>query len=187
MRAPSPVKALPILALTALAALGACHKAQPPVAANATTVQTTSPGPTQAPGLWVQRVSDQHGARMTKICLDAAAATTLAGFDQALNGHCSRHDMAQAADGSWHFSTSCDLGPSGQVTTEGVMHGDFASHFVVEAHIQTFGAVQSSANGPARVIADVRRVGDCPADMKPGDVILPGGAHARVDQLSAHA
>jgi hypothetical protein len=182
MRAPSP-----ILALAALAALAACHKAPAPVASNVAPIQAASAGPTQAPGLWVQRVSDAHGARVTKVCLDAGAATTLAAFDQTLAGQCSRRDMAQAADGTWHFSTSCDMGPWGKVATEGVMRGDFASHYVVEARSQTVGAAQSAADGPARVIADIRRVGDCPADMKPGDVILPGGGRARVDQLSARA
>jgi len=191
MRAPSrmlalPILARPILAVAALAALGACHRTEPTATA-ITPIQASSPGPAQTPGLWVQRVSDRRGARVTKICLDAGAAGALASFDQGLSGHCSRRDMARAADGSWHFSTSCDMGPWGKVATEGVMRGDFASHYVVEARSQTVGAVQTAADGPARVLADIRRVGDCPADMKPGDVILPGGDRARIDQLSAHA
>jgi hypothetical protein len=180
MRAPTPV-----LALAALAALAACHKAQPP-AANVAPIQTASAGVATAPGLWVQRVSDRRGAHVTKVCLDAGASSALASFDHDLSGRCSRHDMAQASDGSWHFSTSCDMGPWGKVATEGVIRGDFASHYVVEARSQTVGATQTAANGPTRVIADIRRVGDCPADMKPGDVILPGGGRARVDQLAAH-
>jgi hypothetical protein len=44
-----------------------------------------------------------------------------------------------------------------------------------------------AANGPDRMKADVRRIGDCPADMKPGDVILPGGAHTRLEALAGHA
>jgi hypothetical protein len=93
--------------------------------------------------------------------------------------------MARAADGSWHFSTACDMGAGGRVSTEGVLHGDFASHYTIEAQSQTVGA--ATANGPDRVKADVRRLGDCPADMKPGDVILPDGAHTRLDNLAGHA
>jgi len=176
-----------LLALALLAALGACNRTASPPSADVATVAAAA-GPQQAPGLWLQSVSDRRGVRTMRYCLDDAAAAALAAFNRQLNGRCSRHDIAKAADGTWHFSTSCDMGAwGGQVATEGVMHGDFATHYVVEANSQTVGAAQSAANGPARVSADIRRQGDCPADMKPGDVILPGGAHARVDQLSAHA
>jgi hypothetical protein len=178
----------PVLALTAFAVcgIGGCHKAQPPASA-LTPIQPAATTPAPAPGLWQETVSDRHGARVVKLCLDAASAASLASFDQSLNGRCTRHDMARAADGSWHFSTSCDMGPWGKVATEGVMRGDFASHYSVEATTQTIDAAQSAANGPGRVRADVRRLGDCPSDMKPGDVVLPGGQRTRLDQVSGRA
>lgn len=168
----------------ALAALGACHKPAPAPAASAHIAIAEN---RQAPGLWVERVADRHGARETRYCLDAAASTALAAFDRRLNAHCARHDMAQAADGTWHFSTSCDMGAAGKVASEGVMRGDFRSHYVVEAQTQTVGAADAADDGPGRVSADVRRAGDCPSGMKPGDVILPGGAHARLGALGASA
>ncbi|HEX3919069.1 MAG TPA: DUF3617 family protein [Caulobacteraceae bacterium] len=172
--------------LLAIAALGACHKAEP--AAHITPIQpTAAASPAATPGLWIERVSDRHGSRVTKLCLDAGAATSLASFNQSLAGHCSRHDMARAADGSWHFSTSCDMGPAGKVATEGVMRGDFSNHYVVEARSQTVGAAESAADGPGRVVADVRRAGDCPSDMKPGDVVMPDGARSHLNQLTGHA
>jgi len=179
MRAPNR-----LLALALMATLGACNRT--PHAADGATVALTA-APQVAGGLWAQRVSDAHGAREIRYCLDSAAANTLTSFDQRLAGRCSRHDMARAADGSWRFATACDMGAWGKVATEGVMHGDFASHYMIEAQSQTEGAAQSRADGPDRIKADVRRVGDCPKDMKPGDVILPGGAHARLETLASHA
>jgi hypothetical protein len=173
-----------ILALAALAAVSACHKPAPGPTSSAA---IAAPGPHLAPGLWVQKVADRHGVSVTRYCLDAASAGALAAFDHAQNGHCSRHDMARAADGSWHFSTACDMGAWGKVATEGVMKGDFTSHYVVEANSQTVGAAQSAVNGPWRVTADIRRAGDCPKDMHPGDVLLPGGVHTRLDVLAGHA
>lgn len=176
-----------LLALALAAALGACNRT-PHAQANADSATVTLPtGPQIASGLWAQRVSDSHGARETRYCLDAAAAGALASFDRQLGGRCTRHQMARAADGSWHFSTACDMGAWGKVATEGVMRGDFASHYQVEAQSQTVGASQSSADGPDRIKADVRRVGDCPKDMKPGDVILPGGARTRLEALAGQA
>jgi hypothetical protein len=174
-----------LLALATLAALTACHR--PAAGPTSTAHISAAPGPHLAAGLWEQRVSDRRGVSLTRYCLDAAGASALAAFDREQSGRCSRHDMARAADGSWHFSTACDMGAWGKVATEGVMQGDFQSHYVIEAHSQTVGASTPAANGPWRVKADVRRAGDCPKDMKPGDVILPNGARSRLDTLAGHA
>jgi hypothetical protein len=176
-----------LLALAVMAALAACNRtSQSHTDAGATTVALQN-GPHVAAGLWSQRVSDSRGAAETRYCLDAASAGALASFAHQLAGRCGRHDMAQAADGSWRFATSCDMGAWGKVSTEGVMRGDFARRYTVEAQSQTAGAADAAADGPGRVRADVRRLGDCPADMRPGDVILPGGAHTRLDSLAGHA
>jgi hypothetical protein len=182
MRAPNR-----LLALALVAALGACNRTPHAHAAADGATVALAAAPRVAGGLWAQRVSDSHGAREIRYCLDDNAASTLAVFDRQLAGRCSRHDMARAADGSWRFSTACDMGAWGKVATEGVMHGDFARHYVVEAQSQTVGAAQSAADGPDRIKADVRRIGDCPKDMKPGDVILPGGAHTRLETFASHA
>jgi len=176
-----------LLALALVAALGACNRTPHAHAGADSATVALAAGPHVASGLWAQRVSDSRGAHETRYCLDAAAASTLASFDRQLGGRCSHHDMAQAADGSWHFSTACDMGAWGKVATRGVMQGDFARHYTIEAQSQTVGAAQSLADGPGRMKADVRRIGDCPKDMKPGDVILPGGAHARLEALADHA
>ena len=183
MRAP-----IRLLALAFVAALGACNRTpQGHTSADGGASVALPTGPQVASGLWAQRVSDSRGAHETRYCLDAAAASTLAAFDRQLGDHCRRHEMARAADGSWHFSTACDMGAGGKVATEGVMHGDFASRYTVEAQSQTIGAARSAANGPGRIKAQVRRIGDCPKDMKPGDVILPDGAHTRLETLAGHA
>jgi hypothetical protein len=182
MRAPNR-----LLALALLAAVVACNRTPHAHAVADSATVVLASGPHVASGLWAQRVSDSHSVRETRYCLDAAAANTLASFDRQLGGRCSQHAMARAADGSWHFSTSCDMGGWGKVATKGVMQGDFANHYTIEAQSQTVGAAQNLANGPGRMKADVRRIGDCPKDMKPGDVILPGGAHTRLEALASHA
>jgi hypothetical protein len=175
-----------LLAVALLAALGACNRTASPPSADVATVSVAA-GPQPASGLWLQSVSDRRGVRTTRYCLDDAAAAALAAFNRQLNGRCSRHDIAKAADGTWHFSTSCDMGRGGKVATEGVMRGDFHSHYFVEAETQTVGATDSAANGPSRVLADVQRQGDCPKDMKPGDAVLPDGARSRLEALAGRA
>jgi hypothetical protein len=177
---------LPLLALALAGALVGCNRHGAP-ADDTAKIALPPAGPSVAAGLWSQTVSDSHAPRETRYCLDPASAGALSALDTHLSKGCSRHDMAQASDGSWHFSTACDMGAWGKVTTAGVMKGDFASHYTVEADTQTVGAAQGGVNGPGRIKADVRRLGDCPADMKPGDVILPGGGKASVRSLGASA
>jgi hypothetical protein len=171
--------------LTLLSLLAACQKPAPAASGG---VAIPGAGGVQRPaGLWVERVSDSHGVTVTRYCLDAGADSRLSYLGRQLNGRCAKHDMAQAADGSWHFSTACDMGAWGKVSTEGVIRGDFTSHYTVDAQSQTVGAKAADIDGPRRIRADLRRVGDCPSGMKPGDVALPGGGEATVDQFSAPA
>jgi hypothetical protein len=171
--------ATPILALAALAALGACNRTHPSAKVAIAPVEATPAGPQMAAGLWRQRVTGNRGVSVTRYCLDAGAAGALASFNQQLSGHCAEHQMALTADGAWRFRTACDTA-WGKLVTEGSMRGDFASHYVVEA-------AQQSVAGMSHVTADVKRLGDCPNDMKPGDVILPGGARARLGDMAANA
>jgi hypothetical protein len=175
-----------LLMFAALAALGACHRTAATPSAEVATISVTG-GPQQAAGLWSQTVSDRHGAKTLRYCLDAASAGALAAFNRQLDGRCMRHDIARAADGTWHFSTSCDMGAAGKVATEGVMRGDFRDHYFVEAESQTVGAADRKADGPGRVLADIQRLGDCPKEMKAGDVVMPDGARSRLETLAAHA
>jgi hypothetical protein len=175
-----------LLALMVLAGLGACHRHAHPPSAEVATISVGG-GPQPAAGLWSQSVSDRNGVRTLKYCLDGPAASSLAAFGRQLNGRCSRHDIARAADGTWRFATSCDMGTAGKVATEGVMRGDFRSHYFVEAESQTVQAADGAANGPGRVLADVQRLGDCPRDMRAGDVVLPDGGHSRLETLAAPA
>jgi hypothetical protein len=175
-----------LLMFAALAALGACHRTATTPTADVATISVTG-GPQLAPGLWSQTVSDRHGAKTLRYCLDAASAGAMAAFNRQLDGRCTRHDIAKAADGTWHFSTSCDMGAGGKVATEGVMRGDFHDHYFVEAESQTIGAADRGADGPGRVLADIQRLGDCPKEMKAGDVVMPDGARSRLETLAGHA
>ena len=176
----------PVLTLAVLAALGACNRTAPTPSADVATISVAG-GPQLGPGLWSQSVSDRHGVKTLRYCLDAASAGALAAFNRQLDGRCSRRDIAMATGGIWRFSTSCDMGAAGKVATEGVIRGDFKTHYFVEAESQTVDAADRGVNGPNRMLADIQRLGDCPRDMKAGDVVLPDGRRSRLETLAAHA
>jgi|SRR5579872_4200609 len=168
------MRAMPlIIALAAIGALPACHKRQasPPLAAAA-----VIPGggeTARAAGLWEERVTDRDGVSVSQLCLDDVSAGQLSYLGRQLDGRCQRDVMAEAANGEWHFTTTC-----GAVTTEGVAHGDFAKHYVVEA-------LTTAGGAPRRVVAEITWQGACPKTMRAGDIVLPGGAHARTSDLGA--
>lgn len=168
-----------VLALGALAALGACNRVPSSAKVAIPAADPAQTEPQLAVGLWRQRVSGPQGVSVTRYCLDQAAAASLASFNQQLGGRCSEHQMALQSDGAWRFKTTCDT-RLGAVTTQGSMRGDFAAHYVVQA-------AQQSVRGTAHMTADVERLGDCPAGMQPGDVILPDGSKGRVGALDASA
>jgi hypothetical protein len=178
--------AKPVLTLAVLAALGACHRTASMPSAEVAMISVTG-GPQLGPGLWSQSVSDRHGVKTLRYCLDAASAGALAAFNRQLDGRCSHRDMTVAAGGIWRFSTSCDMGAAGKVATQGVIRGDFQTHYFIEAESRTVGAADRTANRPNRVLADIQRLGDCPREMKAGDVVLPDGGHSRLETLAAHA
>ncbi|HTX48136.1 MAG TPA: DUF3617 family protein [Caulobacteraceae bacterium] len=167
------------------AALGACHKHAPPPRLDAVAIPGAS-GAQLAPGLWVEAISDRRGVVQTRYCLDPTTAGRLAYLGGQLNSHCARRDMAQGSDGAWHFATSCDMGRWGKVSTEGVIRGDFRSHYTVEARTVTTGAT-ATPNGESRITADLRRIGGCPPDMKPGDIVSSAGGRASINGLQAPA
>jgi hypothetical protein len=180
MRAVTPVLALAALAsLATLAALGACNRTHGGAKVAIPAADTAPAAPQIAPGLWRQRVTGARDVSVTRYCLDAGTASALVAFNQQLAGRCAEHQMALGADGAWRFRTACDTA-MGKLVTSGAMHGDFASHYVVEAQ-------QQSVGGVSHVSADVKRLGDCPSDMKPGDVVLPDGARSRLSDLPASA
>jgi hypothetical protein len=178
--------AKPVLTLAVLVALGACHRTTPMPSADMATISVTG-GPQLGAGLWSQSVSDRRGVKTLRYCLDAAAAGALAAFNRQLDGRCSRRDMTVDAGGTWRFSTSCDMGVGGKVSTEGVIRGDFQTHYFIEATTQTAGAADRGADGPNRMLADIQRLGDCPRNMRAGDVVLPDRARSRLETLAAHA
>jgi uncharacterized protein DUF3617 len=180
MRAAPPIAALAALAsLATLAGLSACNRSHTGAKVAIPAADAAPADPQMAGGLWRQRVSGAQGVSVTRYCLDASAASALASFNQQLSGRCAEHQMALSADGAWRFRTACDTA-LGKLVTSGAMRGDFASHYVVEAQ-------QQSVGGVSHVTADVKRLGDCPSDMKPGDVVLPGGARSRLSDLPASA
>lgn len=165
-------------AALALVALAACGKktdeAQPGAAPAA-----SAPGPVAAaefphptPGLWESKMAVNGGgqAMTSRICYDEVFAKQASIMGQEMSSEMGcQQTLTRQIDGSLKMSATCK-GPDGKpMLTEGVIRGDFKSAYSVE-----FTRDASDPPDATGMKIEARRVGDCPADFKPGDIEVNG-------------
>jgi len=175
-----------MVSVVALLALAACAKKDESAASAtgspasatapaATMARETTP-PSRKAGLWEQTVQSDKMTQTTSMCLDDAFSKkmTVWGQDSGKQA-CEKSVVAPRLGGGWTFSSVCDMGPSGKISSEGVAIGDFASHIVVDITSSTTGSSMPQANGEHKMRMEATWKGPCPAGMRAGDVTLPGG------------
>jgi hypothetical protein len=182
-------------AVAALAALAGCNKkadesttapaaegALPPGEVPAAQAPVpTAPGapalpPKRKAGLWEQTVSTGGMTQTSRLCVNAAVEEKLGWWSQqATQDRCAQTDFKPGA-GGWTFSSTCDLGAGGKTVTKGVATGDFSSAYQMDMTSTTTGSTTQHMNGEHKMTMKAAWKGPCPADMRPGDMILtPGG------------
>jgi hypothetical protein len=98
---------------------------------------------------------------------------------------CSQQKVKPVA-GGWEFESVCSVpGAGGTVTSHGSATGDFSSKYVVKVHSTTTGSSIPQANGEHDIQMSATWEGPCPADMKAGDMLLPGGVKMSGDAMRA--
>lgn len=164
------------LAAVALAACGQKDDAAPggvppKTAAPAAGPLAAADWPTPSPGLWETKllVEDKTEATASRICYDAALAKQMGVFGQQMNAQAGcQNTVNRQVDGSLAFTATCP-GPDGKMaTSRGVIRGDFKTGYSVE-----FSDADDPAGAPPSRM-QATRLGDCPADFKPGDVEVAG-------------
>ena len=171
--------------------LAACNREAPKdESAGETPAQKVVETPTRKPGLWkqtmtIEGVDTLQGA---KLCLDAATDKKLAWWaQQGVRGGCPKNEVIQNPDGSWSFSSVCEMEGGIKTTTEGQAVGDFQSAYQVKAESTTVGAPIPEMNATRTVTIDATWIGECPPGMKPGDIEAPDGRRVNLIEMSARA
>lgn len=173
-----------VVCVTAVLALGACGKkgetdkavdasaAAMPAAAKAPVSMTP---PARKAGLWEQTISSGKMVQTSRICFsdELNKKMTLWG-QQSGKSDCSEQSMTPTM-GGWTFKSTCNLGSSGTIKSQGEARGDFGSHYTVNMKSSTTGAAAPQMNGEHAMTLEGTWKGPCPADFKPGDMELPGG------------
>jgi hypothetical protein len=164
----------------ALLALTACSKktetAAPATAPEAPKAAATITPPERRAGLWVQTMTADQMHQETRICIDASVEKQLKWFSQGAGpSSCEQSSVTPRMGGGWAFHSSCAMGRAGHIVSDGVATGDFNSHYTVDIDSTTTGSAMLQANGPHKMKIDAVWQGPCPAGMRPGDMMLPGG------------
>jgi hypothetical protein len=147
------------------------------VAQAAAPAQEAATPPARKPGLWEQKISSDETQLVTRMCLDAATDAKVKWWRSRTSGRsgCAQETVTPHLGGGWQFHSVCSMGESGTVTSDGSATGDFSTHYKVEATAVTSGSAMPQANGAHRMSIEATWQGPCPADMKPGDMVMPGG------------
>lgn len=179
-----------VLTAVSLLALSACGKkpAQtphaPPAPDSKPTVAAPTSMPARTPGLWEQKVSSRGMTQVSRICLDKAVEQRFTVWGQhAGQGACSRTRITPRVGGGWEFASSCNTGDTGRTETRGEVTGDFAKAYKVSAQSTIAGARAPQMNGTHAMTLEASWQGPCPAGMRPGDMLLPGGLKINMMQI----
>lgn len=185
------MRAVAIVCMGALA-LSACQKKPDEAAktadggsasANAPLASGPAEPPRRKPGLWVQTVTAGGATQETRICLDEAVEKKMTLWGQSMGEQtCARNEITPTA-GGWKVESECDFGEAGKNVSSGVVTGDFNSRYVMKMTTTTTGAKMIQANGTQTMEMTGAWQGACPADMKPGDIVLPGGMKMNIANL----
>lgn len=143
----------------------------------------TGPMPKRKPGLWEMSISTDATNRqpaVTKMCIDEATNTELYNLGMGMSKKaCSKADVH--SDGKTITAESVCAFGSTQTTSHArtVFAGDTAFHSDISTHYDP------PIGGKSEVTTkqDGKWTGPCPADMQPGDMIMPGGIKMNVKTM----
>jgi hypothetical protein len=184
--------ALAIMATLGLSGLGlaACQpgggeKAPSAETAQAPAAATPSGPPRRKPGLWSQTMVSEGMTQSTKICLDEATEAKMTIWGQQMGEAVCAKNLVTPTVGGWKVESECDFGGMGKNVTTGTVTGDFNSRYTMKMSTTTTGASMVQANGTSTMEMTATWEGACPADMKPGDMTLPGGVKMNLNDIAA--
>jgi hypothetical protein len=148
----------------------------------ATAASAADEYPPRKPGLWEVTVHNPAIPDVTtKMCLDAETDQLFHKFSDSIRTHhCAKHDVKFTGD-TVQSDTSCTAGGT-TVTTSSTtkFSGDSAYHVDINIHFDP----PKLGHSDMSTSQDGKWVGDCPADMKPGDLMLPHGIKINIKTVN---
>ena len=137
--------------------------------------------PPRKPGLWeiTMNLASAHAPPMvSKMCIDTATDAALYKIGSDAPGiQCSRRDIVRSGQ-TMTIDSVCNMG-NRTFTTHAitVFTDDVAYHTDNTSHIDP---PLTPGQAETKTSQDAKWVGPCPADMKPGDMMLPNGVKMNI-------
>ncbi|MCP4617603.1 MAG: DUF3617 family protein [Bradyrhizobium sp.] len=139
--------------------------------------------PVRKAGLWEMKVL-RTGGSMPDVtmqhCTDASTDKQMSTSFSPGKETCSKQDIQKTASGYVSDSVCSVAGMT--VTSHAEITGDFNSAYTVKSTSHSEGAVTGKSRD-AETTIEAKWVGDCKADQKPGDIVMPGGMKMNVLDL----
>lgn len=152
-----------------------------------------SAGPTfpeRKPGLWEMRTNAEGPKKDKELvvtqCADAATDKALQeyGLSQPrMNRKFCKEEMRNEAGKMLVHTEVCKQSET-TMTRRIVISGDFNSAYRVQSHT-TYEPMPKAAPPRDDMVAEMRWLGACPANMKPGDIAMPGSMKVNIRDLTA--
>ena len=144
--------------------------------------------PERKPGLWEMRSSEKTAGQQTftvQQCADTATDKALQeyGLSQPkMNRKFCKEDTRNEAGKMLVHTEVCKQSDT-TMTRRIVISGDFNVAYRVESHT-VYEPVPKPAPRSDDIVAEMRWMGACPAGMKPGDMLMPGGMKMNVVDMT---
>lgn len=158
--------------------LGGCsggEKSETSAQANATGTEVAAAASADAPaapkeGLWEMKTSaaGMPQAQAVKLCVGAPQPGANPFTPPPAAGQaCSKNAVTKIADG-YQIDSECTANGM-TATSKGTVTGDFASAYKIEMATKMGGPnVPAAAQQEIKTVIDAKYLGECPADLKPG-------------------
>lgn len=180
-----------VSAVLAVTACGRQDKAAdadaPEASAPAATPSPATGSPRLKPGLWRVAATGDGPQGESRMCLDEAVQARMNVIGaQAAPGSCQATETRPRPGGGWTFRTVCDMSALGGGTsvTEGEITGDMKTGYSSRSTVATTGAEVTHMNRAVTIASTGTYEGPCPADMKPGDIEIPGGTRFNMVEMA---
>ena len=139
--------------------------------------------PPRKPGQWeIKMVREAAAPAMTtQLCLDAATDAAMMAMGLSLTaGMCAEVNMTRDGD-TIVIDAKCKFGAM-SITSRSVLSGDFQSSYAMEVTSDIAGAPKGM---PTHSVTTQQAtwVGECAADMQPGDMLMPGGRKINISGM----
>ena len=146
--------------------------------------------PRLKPGLWRVTMTGEGPGGVMRMCVDAAMQEEMSviGAEQGA-GACQENVTKALPGGGFSYRAVCSSGitQGGTTVTEGQISGDMNTGYSNRMTSTTTGAAVAHMNRTVAMTAEGVFEGPCPADMKPGDMEIPGGMRFNMIEMAEGA